>query len=146
MSLYNALFGMNNLAPVLLAMLDIDQSNGNWSSGRFRDAYLNSDGTEIEIYTRNGGGNREHWDFSYPDNTEGEECPCPGCKLTYRLPKHPNYIRDYDDDYDVTYAYIVFSVPDEYLELTKQLATGAVEPSVSDKFQEFISTMKASDK
>jgi len=136
MSLYNALFGMNVLSPLLLKILDIDQPDGKWSSGRFRDIYLNEDGTKIILYTRNGGGNREHWDFGYSEYGEGDTCPCPGCIITYRLPDHPNYLRDYDDDFDSTYAYVEFSVPDEYRE---ELKNGAGKPeTVSEKFKRLI--------
>jgi hypothetical protein len=69
---------------------------------------------EIHVYTRNGGGNRQHWSFSY-ENDAGEACECPGCIIEHRLPKHPNYLSDHDDDFDCTYATIHFSVPEEHL-------------------------------
>ena len=54
------------------------------------------DNNEIHVYTRVGGGNR---------NCEfGEE----------ELQQHPNYLRDFDDEYDSTYATYVFSIPDEF--------------------------------
>lgn len=139
MSMYSMLFGRNAIAPVLLAMLDIDQG-GAWVSGRFRDAFLSPDGTEIHLYTRNGGGNREHWD---DEAEEGEGCRCTGCVAAYHLPKHPNYISDEDDDFDNTYATFVFSVPEEYREITAAFATGEMEPSVGEKFQKFIENMEA---
>lgn len=142
MSLYNLLDGVNPLKDILLKILDIDQPNGKWKSGRFRGIYLNEDGTEIILYTRNGGGNREHWGFSHADEKEGEECSCAGCVITYHLPKHPNYLRDYDDDFDSTYAYIVFSVPEEFQEFTKSLATGKKPEIISEKFQKTIAEMK----
>ena len=61
---------------------------------RFRDCFVNED--EIHIYTRVGGGNR-NCGF-------GEE----------ELVKHPNYLRDEDDEFDSTYATYIFSVPEEW--------------------------------
>ena len=61
---------------------------------RFRDCFV--DNNEIHVYTRVGGGNR-NCGF-------GEE----------ELQQHPNYLRDFDDEYDSTYATYVFSIPDEF--------------------------------
>lgn len=43
-----------------------------------------------------------------------ELCACTGCIATYRLPNHPLYIRDEDDDFDRTYATFYFRAPEEY--------------------------------
>ena len=85
MSLYNQLFGVSRLSPILLKILEIDQPRENkpelpetadswdaswdshsselekwvkeciekkiYTSGRFRDIYLNEDGTRIILYT-----------------------------------------------------------------------------------------------
>jgi len=168
MSLYNLLHGVNPITPILLAVLKIDQKHENepkfpeleasvsweWSyaleeyikrlqeekavknyveecikkriyqSGRFRDIYLNEDGTKIILYTRNGGGNRnEYW------------------YIFEILKTHPNYIRDYDDSFDCTYAYIEFSVPEEAKKLCKALATGEKPKTISEKFEETIKEM-----
>ncbi len=143
MSLYNMLFGTNEIAPALLFILDIDQPDEKWSSGRFRDIYLNEDGTRIILYTRNGGGNRDHWDFTYAKYKEGEDCPCPGCIVSYKLPKHPNYMKDYDDDFDCTYAYIEFEVPEQFKEIAQSLATGKTPESIHKKFNAYIERLKA---
>lgn len=143
MSLYNLIFGKNELAPLLLFILDIDQPDEKWDSGRFRDICLNEDGTRIILYTRNGGGNREHWDFSYAKHKEGEDCPCPGCIISYKLPKHPNYIRDYDDDFDSTYACVEFEVPEQFKEIAENLATGKKPESIHEKFSSYIERLKA---
>ena len=121
MSMYNLVFGQNPASDVLLALLNLTRQD----VGRFRDVTV-SDGT-IAVYTRNGGGNREH----YPDDQEaGESCHCTGCIITYHLPKHPNYIRDIDDDFDQTYATIYFSFPPEYADDLKKLDSGEVfDPS-----------------
>jgi hypothetical protein len=135
MSLYSTLHGKNELSPILLAVLNIDQPDSKWKSGRFRDIYLNEDGTKIILYTRNGGGNREHYYDGIGEEPEGKECHCTGCIITNDLPKHPNYIRDWDDDFDCTYAYIEFSVPKEHEELCKSLATGKKPETISEKFE-----------
>jgi len=114
MGLYNAIFGQNPNAEILKAILNLDQINGEWHTGRFRDIYVEKDKDDkhyIILYTRNGGGNRDHWDFTYSEYKEGANCPCPGCTIMYHLPKHPNYVNDWDDSFDSTYAYIKFSIP-----------------------------------
>ena len=73
---------------------------------RFRNAFYIRAGEEVEpgetfnhdvviIRTRTGGGNREEYEN---DN--------------YELTQNPNYMRDYDDEDDCTYAYFFFSVPE----------------------------------
>jgi hypothetical protein len=57
MSLYNALFGVNPHAGLLLRFLGVSYAD----VPRFRDCYLNEDATEIIILTRTGGGNREDY-------------------------------------------------------------------------------------
>jgi len=84
--------------------------------GRFRDAWVER--TEpgqlrVAVYTRNGGGNRDHWALSYPETSEGPYCVCPGCIITHRLPSNPLYLSDEDDDFDSTYATVYFRLPTE---------------------------------
>lgn len=141
MSMYNMLFGMNPYTPTLKWILKLDLPNG-YSSGRFRDIYLNKDGTKITLYTRNGGGNRGCWDSDGCDadkNIHGSQCMI---SIIKRLQEHPNYLKDYDDGFDSTYAYFEFSVPENYLELTKALATGEDPASVSDKFVQIVEEVK----
>ena len=56
------------------------------------------------------------------------DCACPGCTIEYRLPKHPNYIRDEDDEFDSTYATIYFSFPERYKEWLELCEAGKWEP------------------
>lgn len=163
MSLYNLLHGENPNSVILKTILGIDQKHPNapewptvngqewdpydhgetpesmkfvqeciekkyWMSGRYRDIFLNEDGTQIVLYTRNGGGNRESYSYIFQV-----------------LSGHPNYIKDWDDDFDSTYAYISFSVPKGWEEFCKQLSTGEPLQSVSAKFQETIDEMKKMD-
>ena len=109
MSLYNLVHGNSAQAPLVIYLLGKDAGY----FGRFRDAWVEKreDGAlRLAVYTRNGGGNREH----YNDEKEaGPGCDCTGCIGTYRLPADPAYLADRDDDYDCTYATFYFRVPED---------------------------------
>lgn len=120
MSLYNFLMGENEEAPVLLGVLNLTKKD----FGRYRDIYLNADGTEIIVLTRCGGGNREYYDYVFEEMKE-----------------HECYISDYDDDFDETYAYIKFSVPEKFKDMCKSMSTGVEPKTVSEKFDEHIKEM-----
>jgi len=162
MSLYNMLFGMNPLTPLLKEMLYLDkvgfedapdnlvwvddkgekhfdyekvmeggmEEDEAWEkykdelvlkecypTGRFRDIFYDPDKKLIILYTRNGGGNREYYQYVFD-----------------LLRKHPNYVRDYDDSFDCTYAYIEFSVPEMYKKFLDELTEGTKVETVSEKF------------
>lgn len=89
MSLYNLVFGMNPDADKILQFLGKTRED----FGRFRNVYL-EDGY-IVVHTRNGGGNREDYEYVFDEMSE-----------------HPWYSHDEDDDFDCTYANIYFKVPD----------------------------------
>lgn len=97
--LYNMIFGVN-IATLLVAPMLTDENPESYFP-RFRDCYV-EDGN-IVVYTRVGGGNRfenhcdPEWDF--------------GESKLYEL---PTFIETYDDDFDSTYGYYVFGVPDEW--------------------------------
>lgn len=135
--MYNTIHGTNKHAPTLLAMLGIDQADGKWKSGRFRDAFLNASGAHILVYTRNGGGNRECW-----ERTAGDGCLCPGCVITRHLPRHPNYLADHDDSFDATYATVEFSVPERFRGLAREMADGRDPETVGDKFKRVLEEME----
>jgi len=78
------------------------------------------------VYTRNGGGNRDHWD---DDREPGIDCDCTGCIATYRLPAHGLYISDADDDFDCTYATFYFDVPEKYAAEVLEVAVDPVNMS-----------------
>jgi hypothetical protein len=99
--MYNALFGMHPAAGELLRILKIDPLE----AGRFRDCFPSQDGTKIVIYTRCGGGNREAYRFVFEN-----------------LRLHPLYVRDWDDEFDSTYASIEFKVPEEHAEIVATLS------------------------
>lgn len=120
-------------------MLGLDLPNGA-KLGRFRDAWVNEDGTKIIVFTRNGGGNRECWEL---DGCKGDQHD-PDCMVTVinGLRKHPNYAMDYDDDFDSTYAYFEFTVPEKFKDFVKALATGEKEKSLLEKTNEVLEEMK----
>ena len=90
MSLYNTLFGMNPDTDKILEFLGKSRED----FGRFRNVYL-EDGY-IVVHTRNGGGNREDYEYVFDEMSE-----------------HSWYSHDADDDFDCTYANIYFKVPDD---------------------------------
>ena len=92
MSFYNMMCGVNPAAGVLLAVIDLHPT----TVPRLRDVYANDALTEVTVYTKTGGANRDHY---AEDNS--------------KLTSHPLYTRDYDDDFDSTFAHFVFSVPDK---------------------------------
>lgn len=117
MSLYNMLFGMNPDSDKLLSLLGKTQSD----FGRFRDAYL-MDGN-IVVHTRCGGGNREDYESVFEE-----------------MSAHPWYVNDEDDDYDCTYADIVFKVPDSLMEEMKEFEQAKMTPA-----EKWDAVMKALD-
>lgn len=120
MSLYNLLFGVNQDADELLKMLDLAQED----FGRFRDAYLNENGTNIIVYTRCGGGNRDYYE-----------------EVFSKMEKHPEYVTNYDDDFDCTYAYFVFNVPEKFKKQAKLMSDKVKPKSIHEKFQEAVEDM-----
>lgn len=100
MSLYNELFGINEDTPILLGMLGVNKEY----FSRFRDVFLCNKGCNIRVYTRTGGENRkdfkDNWDI---------------------IKQNPLYIKDYDEEFDNTYAYIDFNIPEKYKETAKKM-------------------------
>lgn len=121
MSLYNMLFGINDLTPFLLGVLGIEQNN----IPRFRDCFL-SDGY-IVIHTRTGGGNREYYDYPNDENQEGP--------WNSTLRDNEYYISDNDDEFDCTYANFYFRFPNEYQSDLEALEAGNESYTPSDKWQ-----------
>ena len=90
MSLYNALHGFNPGAAFVLQLLGKTSTD----FARFRDAFVGADGN-LYVFTRLGGNNRESYESEIAE-----------------LQTDPLYVRDFDDDFDSTYATFVFRVPD----------------------------------
>lgn len=114
MSLYNMVNGVNPATFFILPLLGEKHAE---QYPRFRDCFVGrlynsdkddefgipvkqTDQTEkvISVYTRVGGGNRNN----YVDEIK-------------ELQSHPNYIKDYNDDFDSTFATFLFSVPNEWI-------------------------------
>lgn len=127
MSLYNTLFGVNPLAKLLLKMLELKRED----VGRFRDIFYNKKEGIIILYTRNGGGNREEYQHIF-DALKAN---------------HPNYIKDYDDDFDNTYAYIDFSVPEQFKDMLNKLVSDESKvENIRQKFDHVIKDMQSMNK
>ena len=119
MSLYNKLFDENPDATALLGMIHITRND----FSRYRNVFLNTEGTIIKVFTRLGGPNRK----DYKD-------------VIKQIKKNPFYIKNYDDNFDNTYAYFEFKVPENYLKTCKMIA-----PSQEFDFgKEFLQFMEES--
>lgn len=126
------LFGRNPMAGLLLGMLNLEEQD----VGRFRDCFLKKvecegeeDSYKIIVFTRNGGGNR-------PDYAE----------VTEKLQAHPEFITDYDNDVDRTYATYEFKVPEAFKETAKELfELGAGDVDPSQKWRELFKKLEEGD-
>lgn len=117
--------GVNPAAFLILPMLGRHASE----YPRFRDCFLNEE-KQIVVLTRVGGNNRN---CGY-----GEEV----------LYKDPNFVKTYDNEFDSTYGYYVFNVPDEWKADFDRLLNGEkpsaryldqmckVYPKLEQKFRE----------
>lgn len=131
MSLYNMLFGINNLAPYLLKILQIDKKD----IPRFRDCFI-SEG-EIVIHTRTGGENRDYYDSPNEENIEGPW----NCNLL----DNEFYIRNEDDDFDSTYANFYFRFPEEYENDLRALEVNNESHTPSEKWQLLFDELNKND-
>src|SRR5262249_38381622 len=107
MSLYNAVFGVNPFAGTLLNLLGISHHQ----VPRFRDCFLSEDATEIVIYTRTGGGNRDYYEDPERHARSEPESDYTG-PFNSNLRAVPGYKCDVDDDFDATYAKFFFAIPE----------------------------------
>lgn len=124
MSFYNMLFGTNPFSNTLLQMLGVTRDD----VPRFRDCFLNQEGTEIIIHTRTGGGNRE-------DYHEGNAA----------LARVAGYKGDWDDDFDSTYADFHFEVPEACrAQVTLLKDIGAVT-NPAERWQEMLDGLRNGD-
>lgn len=137
MSLYNLMNGVSNATFFVLPMLGKHPDE----YPRFRDCFLGDEehpeyNNHIIVYTRTGGGNREDYEEQINKMTE-----------------HPNYVTDYDDSFDSTFASWVFSVPEKWKPDFDKLLNGKifefseeykaelnrVFPKLKEKFDELFS-------
>ena len=142
MSLYNAVFGVNEFAGLLLQALDITTAD----IPRFRDCYLNEDGTEIIIYTRTGGGNRdfyehpEHCRANFPEYFEDDEPPSGpwNCDLRAR----PGFKYDADDSYDETYAHFHYAIPEGWEPIISTLKDLGASNDPTKRWEEMLTKLR----
>jgi hypothetical protein len=90
--MYNMVCKMNPAAGALLAHIDVEPK----SIPRPRDVWVNAEMTEVTVFTRTGGGNREAYAIE-----------------NHSMVAHPLYLRDSDWSLDPTYAEFVFQMPPE---------------------------------
>ena len=114
------LFGEHQYADILLAVLGLSRAE----CGRYRDCRPSEDGTQIIIHTRNGGNNRA---YCWP----------------HELQKHPCYLSDADDDFDNTYADILFRVPDGCEEMIKRIADQSDTRPPSEQWRLLLDSLRA---
>lgn len=115
MSLYNMMNRFNPACVFFMPMLGRRQNE----YPRFRDCFLTDDFKHILIFTRVGGNNR-NCGF-------GEE----------ELYKDPNFVRTYDDDFDNTYGYYEFSVPEKWQADFDAIVNGKFT-DVSDEYVQYV--------
>lgn len=114
MSLYNKLFGENENAMALLGMIELTRNDFQ----RYRDVYLNKSATIITVLARIGGDNRKNFK-----------------QVFISIRKNKWYIRDFDDNFDNTYTYIQFKIPEKYQYACKMIAPKEEELTVGEKFK-----------
>lgn len=145
MSLYNALFGYNKFAGLLLEMLGVTTI----TIPRFRDCYLSEDGDEIIIHTRTGGGNREYYESEescqqhYPELFKGDEEPSGPWNEDLRA--IPGYKYDRDDTFDATYANFHYAIPEAFREHVALLADKGAIDNPAKKWQELFVKLQNRD-
>ena len=103
--------------------------------GRFRDAYLNADGTRIYVVTRNGGPAANTRHISSPQyRVESKECVCLYCIVKHRIRKHPYYKNDAIVGTDTTYRIYTFGIPSIYQAQCMTRSSGKEPLTVEAKF------------
>lgn len=139
MGMYNMVNGVNEMAPVLLAMLKLHPA----AAPRFRDCWWN--GEHIVVYTRTGGGNRAYYEsevscrMHYPSHFDGSR-PFPHGPWNEDLRQLPTFVRDEDDDFDSTYALFYFTVPENLQWAVPQLVVQ--KKTTRERFEEFLEKLK----
>lgn len=142
MSLYNSIFGVNALAPLLLSCLGLTDER----VPRFRDCY--TDGDRIVIYTRTGGGNRDFYESeqscrkNYPEYFQDDSSPQGPWNEDLRA--LPYYLRDEDDAFDATYAYFYFDFPPDFVHVRDWArAHAAVSTETpTERFQQLLNDLR----
>jgi len=121
MSLYNVINGVNQFTFLVLPMLDKHPDE----YPKFRDCFVKDESrpdldNHIHVYTRTGGGNRE----GYIEENK-------------KMTDHPNFVTDFDDDFDSTFASWIFSIPEKWKNDFNLLQKGEIR-SISKEYKEQI--------
>ena len=142
MSLYHMMNGVN---PCTFFVLPVFGKHPD-SFPRFRDCNLYMDEENnrkvIQILTRTGGGNREHY-------AEGNE----------KMKLLPGFINDEDAEWDCTYAIWEYKVPEEWKEDVDKFINGKIKefsqaykdrlyevyPKLSDTFDKLFNESEEED-
>lgn len=134
MSLYNMINGVQSATFFVLPMLGKHPDE----YPRFRDCFIGKQYTDeevdqfgipkhkhgeeklISVYTRVGGNNRE----SYEEQIE-------------EMRKHPEFVEDYDDNFDNTFATFVFKVPEKFMDDFAKIKEGKIKET-SKEYKDLI--------
>ena len=113
--LYNVLHGYNQACVFILPMLGRKMEE----YPRFRDCFVDKETGLIAVFTRVGGGNR--------DCGMGEE----------ELYDDPNFVSTRDAEYDSTYGYYYFKVPEKWKSDFDLILAGRIKEA-SDEYWQMI--------
>lgn len=111
--LYNVLHGYNQACVFILPMLGRKMEE----YPRFRDCFVDKETRLIAVFTRVGGGNR--------DCGMGEE----------ELYDDPNFVSTCDAEYDSTYGYYYFKVPEKWKSDFDLILAGKLQETSEDYVQ-----------
>lgn len=145
MSLYNIIYGEVAESDIFLEMIGLTRN----AFYRYRDVYasVEDDVPVIIVLTRAGGGNRycieDIGDNGYPadkccDCGSNEDPYMCAPKFYHLIKQHELYLVNRDDDFDYTYAEIVFKVPEEYADfITAYVEEKGKPKSLLEKTMDF---------
>lgn len=142
MSLYNAIFGGQDSAAVVVKILEETHTEPVKGFVRSRAGMVEAeDGKPVlRLHTRSGGGNRECYCDDYGEGEDGHDDACIALGNDW-LTEHPWHSHNEDDDFDMTYADFYFKVPADYEHF--DLLEAAVTPHVdmSERWQAAIDAL-----
>lgn len=146
MSLYNALFGQNKFANVLLHLLGATQSD----IPRYRDCFVDEKG-RIVIHTRTGGGNRDYYESeelcrdNYPEYFgDGKDEPSGPWNADLRT--LPGFLYDRDDDFDATYANFLYQPADSARDVIDAIKASGGQGDPTQAWQDMFEKLRAGNK
>jgi hypothetical protein len=120
MSFYNMMNGVNPATFFVLPVLGKHPEE----FPRFRDCFIlepEKGRYQIEVLTRTGGGNRDDYQEEHK-----------------KLVALPTYVSNTDDEFDSTYAFWVFDIPEEWKEDISAVLSDDDILSVSKAYQQLL--------